>query len=66
MRTDLSARFFDEVGRFSLRHTCEHCTYFVDERQACANGYPTATHRLAAFLPEGTQDGMFCKEFELR
>lgn len=66
MRTDFSPRFDEEVARFALRHACEDCTFFVAERGACANGYPTATHRLRAFAPGGPRDGMFCKEFELR
>lgn len=39
--------------------------FFVAETGRCANGYPNAMHRDAAFAPEGPGDGTFCKDFEL-
>lgn len=39
--------------------------FFVAETGRCANGYPNAMHRDAAFAPEAPGDGTFCKDFEL-
>jgi hypothetical protein len=58
------ARFSAERELFKLAHTCESCAYRDRDREACAHGYPDATHRDAAFAPEAAE-GMFCKEFEL-
>ncbi len=66
MRSVKDAAFGDDVRRWALRHACEDCVFFVDERAACANGYPNAMHRAAAFEPGSQVDGTFCKEFELR
>ncbi len=64
MKTVLTSRLQTERGQYALRHTCEDCVYFAVEDNVCSHGYPTATHRLAAF--EGvTGHAMFCKEFEL-
>lgn len=65
MRTAIDATFFEEHARFAFAHACEDCVYHDPERDRCAHGYPDATHRRAAFAPEGPRDGMFCKEFEL-
>lgn len=64
MRIADHARFVEERRLFQLAHTCERCAYRDQDRDACAHGYPDATHREAAFeSPDGA--GMFCKEFEL-
>ncbi len=65
MRTIVGHEFEEERARFALRHACEDCVFFVAESGRCANGYPNAMHRDAAFEAEGPGDGTFCKEFEL-
>lgn len=55
--------FQAERARFALRYTCEHCTYFHVEREACMHGYPNAEHREAR--QHAAQELVFCKEFEL-
>lgn len=64
MRIHDSKRFLDERARYGLAHTCERCVYRDRDRDACAHGYPDASHREAAFVT-GDGGGMFCKEFEL-
>jgi hypothetical protein len=55
--------FRAERAAFSLRFTCEHCTYFHVEREQCMHGYPNAEHREGQ---QGEADELvFCKEFEL-
>ena len=64
------AGFLAERETFALRHGCEECAYFVDAREACANGWPTAPHRRArvaeAIAAGVDMEPVFCKEFELR
>lgn len=63
--SDLPARdeaFERQAARFALRATCEACAHFVEERGACAHGYPNHAHRDAA---RGEGRFVFCKEFEL-
>jgi hypothetical protein len=66
VRTIVGREFEAERARFALRHACEDCVFFVAEGARCANGYPNAMHRDAAFALDGPADGTFCKEFELR
>ena len=66
MRSIADGHFDAERALYALRHACEDCTFFVAETGRCANGYPNAMHRDAAFAPAGPRDGTFCKEFELR
>lgn len=66
MRAIADPEFVAESARFRLRHACEDCVLFELETARCANGYPNAMHREAAFAPDGPRDGTFCKEFELR
>ena len=66
MRTIVGREFEEERARYGLRHACEDCVFFVAEGGHCANGYPNAMHRDAAFGSDGPRDGTFCKEFELR
>jgi hypothetical protein len=63
MRSRVDARLREEVARFELRYSCEHCAYFVSERGACAHGYPNAEHRLRELTQ--ASELVFCKEFEL-
>lgn len=65
MKVTADERFHLDVERFELRATCEHCTYFVRATGRCANGYPNAMHRAAAFARGSDGAPMFCKEFEL-
>ncbi len=65
MRIAVDERFHLEVERFVLLSTCEHCVYFERAFERCANGYPNAMHRDAAFARGGVGAPMFCKEFEL-
>ncbi len=63
MRTSIDPKLRDEAKQFRLCFTCEDCVHLVEERGACANGYPTAPH-LGVDL-ETEQSLEFCKEFEL-
>ena len=63
MKQQSSPAFRDERGRFVLRFTCEHCSYFQVESERCTHGYPNAAHR-DAFV-ERSEELLFCKEFEL-
>jgi len=63
VRTPVTPELRDEAQRFGLCFTCERCVHFAAERQACANGYPTAPH-LGIDL-ESCVSLEFCKEFEL-
>ncbi len=58
-------RFLEDRRRFALAHTCERCVYHDRDRDACAHGYPDATHREETFTEGRAGEGMFCKEFEL-
>ncbi|MDO9022512.1 MAG: hypothetical protein Q8S73_19475 [Deltaproteobacteria bacterium] len=66
MRAIVDQEFAAERARYALRHACEDCVFFVDETGRCANGYPNAMHRDAAFTVGAPVDGTFCKDFELR
>lgn len=77
MRQLALPQFESERSRFSLRFTCEHCTYFNPVNERCTHGYPNAEHReqryhveAARSLATPDQPGagalVFCKEFELR
>ena len=63
MKTVVDLRLKREALQYKLRHGCEHCAHFAEERAACAHGYPNATHFEIALEP-GTEFE-FCKEFEL-
>ena len=71
----MSAELREEVARYALRFTCEHCANFIDDvkpgpndptgRGACSLLYPTKPHRDAtlAATPDGERV-FFCKMFE--
>ena len=64
MKQRATDAFRDERGRYRLRFTCEHCTYFRTEDERCMHGYPNEAHREARY--QGAADELtFCKEFEL-
>ena len=63
MKQESSPLFRDERGRFALRFTCEHCSYFQVESERCTHGYPNAAHRDAHVAD--SEELLFCKEFEL-
>ena len=80
MKQQALPQFESERTRFRLRFTCEHCTYFHVEHEACTHGYPNAEHRESRYQPSEQQalpsadtqtqvdtvELVFCKEFELR
>ncbi len=66
--------FIAEQTQYSLRFTCEYCTYFDVKLERCMHGYPNADHRTARYEADAqTQQStdsddaslVFCKEFEL-
>ncbi len=63
MRTPVDNQLREEVERFQLRFTCQHCVHFAAERRACANGYPTRAHLEVDLEADASLE--FCKEFEL-
>lgn len=63
MRTPIDDRLLEEVRRFKLRFTCEHCAHFAPSG-ACAEGYPADEHRDASL--HGRDSLVFCKSFEAR
>ena len=65
MKQCLLPSFVAQRERFSLRFTCEHCTYFDEPRERCVHGYPNQEHR-AAYYAAGPSVLAFCKEFELK
>lgn len=62
MRTRVDTRLREELVRYRLRYTCEHCGYFAPTEERCALGFPNEEHRSLA--PDATTL-VFCKEFEL-
>ena len=65
MKQRSSPAFRDERGRFALRFTCEHCTYFHVGTERCMHGYPNAAHRDGQNQGIDDAELIFCKEFEL-
>ncbi len=64
MKQRATPAFRAERARYTLRFTCEHCTYFDVERQRCTHGYPNSAHREARYeAPD--EPLLFCKDFEL-
>ncbi|MET0339839.1 MAG: hypothetical protein ABW252_02510 [Polyangiales bacterium] len=63
MKQARTPAFGEERQRFTLRFTCEHCTYFDACTERCTHGYPNAVHRLA--YNEDASELVFCKDFEL-
>jgi len=61
--TVVDERLREEARRFHLAFACPSCAW-LDEKGACALGYPNAEH-LDARLDEGRSKVVFCKEFEL-
>lgn len=64
MKIPQDERFRRERKRFDLRFNCEDCTLFDPERETCAHGFPTASHRKARYEDPDVAV-LFCKEFEL-
>ena len=64
MKQRATPAFGAERARFSLRFTCEHCTYFHAEEERCTHGYPNGEHRAARY-EASDQPLLFCKDFEL-
>ena len=68
MKTVVDERLQREAAANDLRHRCDDCVHFDEERERCANGYPTAEHRTSvprAADPSPPRFIVFCKEFEL-
>jgi hypothetical protein len=57
--------FRDQRARYTLRFTCEHCSYFEPHAQRCSHGYPNQAHREAHY-EEPDVELIFCKDFELK
>jgi len=66
VRQRSSPAFRDQRRRFTLRFTCEHCSYFHVETERCTHGYPTAVHRAERYeQPAEDAELVFCKDFDL-
>lgn len=68
MRIPRGPEFQSERERFSLRHTCEECTFFRvppdGVERACAHGWPNDEHRSEHYDASPAML-VFCKEFEI-
>lgn len=65
MKIRWSEDFAAERERFALRHVCEDCALFDEERRVCAHEYPIAMHERAYYERRPPEEIVFCKEFEL-
>lgn len=63
MITTVDEQFRQEVARFDLRCTCDHCGAYDPHRVLCAYGYPTGPHRRLPMAD--VREFAFCKAFEL-
>jgi hypothetical protein len=63
VKTRVDERLRREAAEYRLRFTCEQCAHFVEERTACAHGYPAAAHHALDLTRLDTLE--FCEEFEL-
>ena len=61
MLTPVNDQLRREIANYKLRFACEHCGAWDPEKDACAEGYPTAPHR-ERMLNESAL--AFCKAFE--
>ena len=59
------ATFERQRRRYELRFCCEDCAYFFADLQRCAHFWPVDDHRRARY-DAGSDEIVFCKEFELR
>ena len=61
MKTKVSEQLLREVSEWKLRFACEHCANFLEDSEACVEGYPTTEHRIARLADDQI---VFCKLFE--
>jgi hypothetical protein len=69
MRFPLSDQDRNEIQRFQLRSSCQHCFFYSQEEKRCAHEWPSEEQRQ---WPLAGEDGSekaseisLCKEFEL-
>jgi len=71
VRVPLTDSLLEEVRQFSLRSSCQHCLYFLEDSERCLHEWPNDEQKrwpLDAPDANGERPATMslCKEFELK
>ncbi len=64
MQFEANKKFFDQVRRYALVFTCEHCAYYEVKTGGCIHGYPNEVHK-NDYCRSSPRWIVPCKDFEM-